>query len=390
MWTSNATYLEEFRGCASTSQNYYDTKPIILEIQFDHSLVPIVYPKINDDLIPSLPPNIDFNPEQYQQVEELLSSRLPVTTLNEAQQKLIWTYRHLISTNPDALPKFLVSVPWTDYNARQEAYSLVINWAPISPNLAIYLLGDNFVDPLTRSFAVEVLRGLPSTELVYYLPLLCYCMRFDCFHSNPLLEFLVESALAHRQTLGHLFYWQTQLFTSEGQYIERYGVALEAFLRGCGTARPGLSKDKKVVDQINLLHKKVSVMPAANRDSVISTQLKNIDFSCFKLPFDSNNQHTVKGVMTDKCRFLDGQLLLAFETYKQPVLALVKEGDIRSEVVAIQLLTLMDELWKKKGKDFFIRNEVSVEVAPRFEKSSCKTVLKIMFNAFKIGSGGRS
>lgn len=57
---------------------------------------------------------------------------------------LFWKFRYYLSQNPEALPKFLKSVKWTNPKFTEEALRLVGEWSPARYDDALYMLSRTF------------------------------------------------------------------------------------------------------------------------------------------------------------------------------------------------------------------------------------------------------
>ena len=140
---------------------------------------------------------------------------------------------------------------------------------------------------------------------------------------------------------------------------ERNGLLLDAYLRGCQTHRVELLKQNEVIEQLVSIAKHIKTVPAAGgqRLQTLHTMLAKMKLPpTFQLPLDP--RYEVKGLIIEKCRFMDSKkvpLWLVFENAEKignPITVMFKEGDdLRQDVLTIQMLRLMDKLWKQEGMD---------------------------------------
>jgi hypothetical protein len=61
----------------------------------------------------------------------------PVHKLTAADKELIWSSRYQLSHYPDALPKFMLSVVWSDAECVREAHRLLHVWNAPAPAHAL-------------------------------------------------------------------------------------------------------------------------------------------------------------------------------------------------------------------------------------------------------------
>jgi hypothetical protein len=62
----------------------------------------------------------------------------PLFRLAPAQKKVLWQYRdHIRATEPNALPKLVASVDWTDQHQVAELHRLLVGWPLLPPEFAL-------------------------------------------------------------------------------------------------------------------------------------------------------------------------------------------------------------------------------------------------------------
>ncbi len=72
----------------------------------------------------------------------------------------------------------------------------------------------------------------PCVTLVTSLP---QVLKFESYHDSALARFLLSRALQSKK-IGHFFYWYLRSEMDSSQFNQRFGILLEAYLRGCGEA----------------------------------------------------------------------------------------------------------------------------------------------------------
>lgn len=100
----------------------------------------------------------------------------------------MWKFRYSLTSEKNALTKFLKCVDWSDSREVQNARQLLNQWVPVDVPDLLELLGNSFVNaaPWVREFAVTALhdRATDSELLSYLLPLV-QAIRYE--HDSPTL-----------------------------------------------------------------------------------------------------------------------------------------------------------------------------------------------------------
>jgi len=58
-------------------------------------------------------------------------------------------------------------------------------------------------------------------------------LKFEPYHDSALARFLLMRSLQSK-VLGHFFYWYLRSEMDMPEFQQRFGILLEAYLRGCG------------------------------------------------------------------------------------------------------------------------------------------------------------
>ncbi len=138
----------------------------------------------------------------------------------------------------------------------------------------------------------------------------------------------------------------------------RYGCLLESYLRGAGTHRRELEMQGQLVDQLVGVAKGLKdIKDHEQRLTFLRSQLSNLQMPPrYQLPLDP--RYEVSGLVVEKCKFMDSKkvpLWLVFKNAEEGapnVTVIFKEGDdLRQDILTIQMLKLMNNLWKQEGLD---------------------------------------
>ena len=135
----------------------------------------------------------------------------PGDSLASSDLELLWKFRHALTGEKKALPKFLLAVDWRDATEVSQVPALLKAWATIDVADAIKLLGPDqaYQRSVVRGFAVDALRQASDTELVTYLLQLVQALRYDEKDEkgrSPLASFLSERA-AKSVAVANFVWW---------------------------------------------------------------------------------------------------------------------------------------------------------------------------------------
>jgi hypothetical protein len=88
------------------------------------------------------------------------------------------------------------------------------------------------------------------------------------------------------------------------EIAERYGLLLEAYLRGCGTIYRGeLHKQNDIVEQLTSVALKIKEVKKEERLESVRYHLRQIEFpERFQLPLFTNVE--CKGLIIEKCKVM--------------------------------------------------------------------------------------
>uniref|UniRef100_A0A7S3K483 Phosphatidylinositol 3-kinase n=1 Tax=Aureoumbra lagunensis TaxID=44058 RepID=A0A7S3K483_9STRA len=108
----------------------------------------------------------------------------PSDELAPLDRELVWKFRFTLTANPQALPKFLLSVDWRAEAEVAQVQQLLAEWrrkGAIDIAHALKLLGPEkaFQRDVVRSFAVDALRKASDQELIAYLLQLVQALRYS-------------------------------------------------------------------------------------------------------------------------------------------------------------------------------------------------------------------
>ena len=284
----------------------------------------------------------------------------PLTPLSEEQRMLLWEYRDLVrKSKPRQLAKVLRSVNWAIPYMVQMAHRLLATWDLLPPTVALELLDAQFADTHVRDFAVRCLEQMSDAEVSEFLIQLIQVLRYEPYHDSSLARFLLTRALKSQNRIGHMFFWYLNADMAVPEVSERYGILLEMYLTNCGPRRYELE------DQLNLLSRLEAVARTVKQTPTKEARMKVIADGLAKIPFPRplplplDPRLVVDGLYPEKCKFFDSKkvpLLLVFRNADprgKPIHVIFKVGDdLRQDILTLQVMRVMDTLWKKQGTDY--------------------------------------
>ncbi|CAD6992165.1 phosphatidylinositol 4,5-bisphosphate 3-kinase catalytic subunit delta isoform [Ceratitis capitata] len=316
--------------------------------------------KINDNVKP-----ISSMLSQYLRIDK-------VYEMHDQDRNALWSRRYeILAEAPEELSTLLHCVNWNERDEVAETWRLLQQWPTISVERSLELLDYAYPDPAVRSFAIRCLRFLRDEELLLYLLQLVQAMKHESYLDCDLVTFLLERALRN-QRIGHYFFWHLRSEMQTLSMQTRFGLLLEGYLKGCKPHVPHLCKQLKVLDALkagSLIAKKGSKEKGRKEmQDFFSRQSNSSIFQSIQNPL--NPSFRCKGIQPDKCKVMDSKMRPLWVVLKNAdqscndIYIIFKNGDdLRQDMLTLQMLRVMDQLWKNEGMDFRmnIYNCISME-----------------------------
>uniref|UniRef100_A0A669QWP9 Phosphatidylinositol 4,5-bisphosphate 3-kinase catalytic subunit delta isoform n=1 Tax=Phasianus colchicus TaxID=9054 RepID=A0A669QWP9_PHACC len=323
-------------------------------------------------------PNVASHPVYYPSFEQVgntdsLASKLQLkeilerrshTELYEHEKDLVWKMRHDIRDQyPQALAKLLTITKWNKHEDVAQMISLLQSWPELPVLNALELLDFSFPDRYVGSFAINSLKKLTDHELFQYLLQLVQVLKYESYLDCELTKFLLDRALSNRK-IGHFLFWHLRSEMHVPAVALRFGLILEAYCRGSTHHMKVLMKQGEALSKMKALNEFVKLSsPKATKP-----QAKEMMHVCMKqetylealshLQSPLNPSIILTEVCVDQCTFMDSKmkpLWIVFnneETGGGGVGIIFKNGDdLRQDMLTLQMIQLMDILWKQEGLD---------------------------------------
>ena len=297
-----------------------------------------------------------------------------LTELSEEEQSLVWQARDQLTQIPNALPKVLLSVKWDQPDIVSEMHTLLYMWKRMEPLQALSLLDSRFPDPKVRAYAVQLLDELGDDELRPFLLQLVQCLKHEAYHDSALSRFLICRAIQNADHIGHILYWLLKSEVHIDVVRDRFSLILAEYLRAVEPEiRTELGHQGFVMRRLVAIANDVGACEGgkAARKKLLHERLRATALpATFQLPLSPDV--ICDGIRIEECRVMDSKkkpLWLVFDAiewkemhnndaagnhapghFKFPVL--FKAGDdLRQDQLTLQLLSIMDNLWKGAGMD---------------------------------------
>jgi len=303
---------------------------------------------------------------------------------DKASDTLLWKYRYQIKDKmPGKLIPLLKSVDWENDTYVCEIHRVLKDYPIIHPFAGLEILAMPVTDLLIRDYAVKCLWGLSNTEIISIIPQLVQSLKREMYICGPLSQFLLTKALRDKG-IGYVMYWHIKSEMDEDVMFSRFRVLKQCYLENIDSdyRREILSIERIFEDLINIgrLMQSGALTPDQFR-----TRLYEIRFPANGCCLPSSHKTKIRGLCVEDCAVLNSKtkpLWLTFEVFLRDsecagttrdkedesenpedskVYAILKIGDdIRVDGLALQMMEILDGLWKKEGLDLHLQPYVTL------------------------------
>ncbi len=333
----------------------------LLYLELDAYDLPVVFPTESLDR-----PLFDVEPSKIEEDAGMLRAELAAVAalakrdslyqLNSEERALIWKFRRQLVASRRGLTKLIVSCPYDSYSDVQEMYRILAAWPPMRPLDALELLDARYADARVRSYAVERLDLLTDAQLQDYLLQLVQVLKYEPYHDSALARFLVRRALRNSR-IGHVLFWFLKGEMHVQEITERYGLLLEAYLRGVPNFRKELAKQTNMLVVLEETARAIKQKEASEMIDTLHKGLSRLQFpEPLQLPLSPMFQ--VQSLSVSKCKYMDSKKKPLWLEFTNPdpdgsaIKVIFKEGDdLRQDMLTLQMIRIMDRLWRNHGLD---------------------------------------
>ncbi|CAG5957551.1 unnamed protein product [Menidia menidia] len=350
------TCAEGAAAAGSTgSRKRVPAERIILQVDFPDSAVDVLY--VGPKEAPSPEPHAleELDPDLRRKLEKICS-RASNFGLKRSDHQLLWDHRlHCRRDHPSSLPKVLASAPGWDWASMAHIHSLLHRWPALPPVAALELLDSKFADTEVRSVAVSWIEKNSDDELADYLPQLVQALKFDCHLKNALVMFLLSRAQGNVR-IAHYLYWLLKDAVQDPTWGKRYERVLGALLALCGAKlRAELEKQTHLVTLLGAVAERVAL-----QDGLENVQNFFQRNNC-RLPLSPSL--VAKELNIKACSFFNSNAvplklaLVNADPLGEEINVMFKVGeDLRQDMLALQMIRIMDRIWLQEGLDLRIVN----------------------------------
>uniref|UniRef100_A0A672R7S0 Phosphatidylinositol 3-kinase catalytic subunit type 3 n=1 Tax=Sinocyclocheilus grahami TaxID=75366 RepID=A0A672R7S0_SINGR len=278
---------------------------------------------------------------QHLKLREIVDNK-NYTEFFEDEKELLWKLREVVRQRyPESLPKLLLITKWNKHEDVAQMVGLLRKWPELPAIHALELLDYSFPDPHARSFTIRCLRKLRDDELFQYLLQLVQVLKYESYLDCDLTCFLLERALANKK-IGHFLFWHLRSEMHVSSVSLRFGLILEAFCRGS-------------IFHLKNLMKQVCCIPYVKKDMKVCIKQDTYMEALSDVVSPLNPSIVLCELCADKCKFMDSKMKPLWLMYKNKydTLGIIfKNGDdLRQDMLTLQMIQLMDVLWKTEGLD---------------------------------------
>uniref|UniRef100_A0AAY4D9U8 phosphatidylinositol-4,5-bisphosphate 3-kinase n=1 Tax=Denticeps clupeoides TaxID=299321 RepID=A0AAY4D9U8_9TELE len=376
-WSSFPDELEEMLNPIGTVQtNPYTENATAIHITFpEYSQISVIFPPFDKILEKAAemargsdcPPMGRGGKKFHIELKEIMD-REPLSQLCENEKDLIWTLRYDCRENfPQSLPKLLLSVKWNKHEDMAQLQALLQIWPTLSHRDALELLDFNYPDQYVREYAVNCLRDMSDEELSQYLLQLVQVLRYEPYYDCALSRFLLERSQLNRN-IGHFLFWHLRSEMHMPAVSVQFALILEAY---CRSSIPHIEVLKKQVEALNKLKAVNALVKTGAVKSKARTKdshLKEAMLTCLRQSGFTETLSDIHSPLNPsvllaevKCKYMDSKMKPLWIVYNNKLLGgetlgiIFKNGDdLRQDMLTLQILKLMDLLWKEANLDLRI------------------------------------
>lgn len=185
-------------------------------------------------------------------------------------------------------------------------------------------------------------------------------MKHESYFQCDLVEFLLDRALQNHR-IGHHFFWHLRSEMQVPSVQVRFGIILEAYLKGSQEHIPILLKQMACLDELKKVSEQAKKGSKEKGRAILQDTLNHVHIKQKIIDVLSplNPSFRCKSIKVDRCKVMDSKmrpLWIVFENadmHGDDICVIYKNGDdLRQDMLTLQMLRVMDKIWKSHGYDF--------------------------------------
>lgn len=353
----------------------------VLQVMFSNydCQYPILFPKQEtvmaySDHIESVSPDLmDRLCRDFERLR-IIAEKDPMYEMHEQEKKDIWASRERFRVEtPELLPKLLSCVEWGERTQASSVPRMLDEWPLLRVESALELLDYAYADAAVRSFAVKCLEKISDNDLMLYLLQLVQALKHESYLMCDLSVFLLQRAFKN-MTIGHYLFWHLRSEMHVPSVSVRFRLMLEAYCRGSQEHIKILKQQITCLEKLKWVNQCVKEKKEISKARIALHQHLQekhcVDALCEGFVSPLNPSFKCKRIKPEGCRVMDSKmrpLILNFENFDptgNDIRIILKIGDdLRQDMFTLQMLRIMDRLWKNHGYDFRLNayNCISIE-----------------------------
>eukprot|EP00767_Chilomastix_cuspidata_P003672 gnl/Chilomastix_cuspidata/3795.p1 GENE.gnl/Chilomastix_cuspidata/3795~~gnl/Chilomastix_cuspidata/3795.p1 ORF type:complete len:1275 (-),score=337.55 gnl/Chilomastix_cuspidata/3795:877-4701(-) len=291
---------------------------------------------------------------------------------NPLERSLLWRSRRRCVGAHGSLSRLLGVVHWGCAEAERDVAELLARWPPLPPVEAVLLLSAPDAPAAVRVFAVANLERLPDELLAVFILHFVEALRTEPCGYSALFLFLLQRALSAPNVFGEPLVWQLRSLAAvrpNAPAGAKARILLDVLRASASDAfQQKIENQFCLFDELKEIAAAVRDVPAPRRDEFLAARLSSLRTPA-PLSVPSSPHRTGRRVVPERCKVMASKKMpirVIFESADPrgaPFGVFLKIGDdLRQDQLTLQLLRVMDLLWRDAGLDLRTRAYNAVAV----------------------------